>query len=154
MRTVLAGDAVPVYLDPTAAAALSAAREVAREAGLAQRAITAAGAAGCLWLTWTGTAAQGTLLALLEHLGIEARDRDDVAIECGTGADALKGRLRESLATWPEPLQLAKHVQPKQARKFDGLLDDALLDEGIAADRLDVEGAKRVIEAVVGAGRE
>jgi ATP-dependent Lhr-like helicase len=144
MRSLLTGDHVPIHLDKVSADALASARLVAHERRLARRQIVPLGDYHSLWLTWTGTACQRTLLALLESMGVAGRDRE-IAIECSVSAASLDDRLGTAVRRNMEPLGLANHVVPKQYRKYDHLFDESLLNEAISADRLDCPTAGAVI---------
>lgn len=136
MLVVLAEKTTFPYLDPTAADALERARHTARTRGLGRRAIIDLTSDRCLWLTWTGTRQHRTCLALLNWAGVDSIDRQ-VAIECCVSAGDLRKLLNDSIKTPPALRDLAQVVVPKQFRKFDHLFAEELLNESIAADRLD-----------------
>jgi ATP-dependent Lhr-like helicase len=144
MLRVLAGSEIPVYLDPVAAAALQTARSRAAAGGLAVRRLIPLSESRTMWMTWTGTAAQRTLRALLACVGVEAADQK-VALECSISAPELARRLATVAQSLPAPLQLAQTIAPKHFRKYDALFDDELLEEAIAADRLDWPSTLQVL---------
>ncbi len=148
MRILLTSEHHPIYLDSVAAAALEAARSVARGRDLARRRFLPLGEQRSLWLTWTGSSSQRTLVSLLASIGIDCVDRE-IAIECAASANALGERLRASLQLPLVPLKLAEHVAPKQFRKYDHFFDEALLNEAIALDRLDCPTALAVLRESV-----
>lgn len=150
MRLILADNRSLIYLDRTASMLLAESRRIAAEHHLAVRRIIPLDAQRCLWLTWTGTSSQRTLTALLASLGVESEDRR-VAIACNTSAAHLGDLLRSSQSKPLDLKRLAEHVVPKQYRKYDPFFSDALLDESIATDRLDLASATVAIqEAVMG----
>ncbi|MCB9845474.1 MAG: DEAD/DEAH box helicase [Phycisphaeraceae bacterium] len=142
MREVLHAPPGAPYLDTLGREVLSTASACAAESRLAERALLPLGRDRTLWLTWTGTRAQRTLLASIRHVGMTGHDRE-IAIEVEATPDDLWTALPSLLE--PAPERLARHVTPRAWRKYDELLDDPLLDAGIAADRLDLDEAGRVI---------
>lgn len=149
MRSLLDSDEMPVYLDGTCSAALQEARQIAHERGLSARGVLPLSGQRCLWPTWTGTAAQRTLVALLQSLDIETGDHG-VALECRVSAEDLASRVRVVVRDRIDPFVLAAQMKMKQFRKYDYLLSDELLDEAAAADRLDVDSALEVIGSTFG----
>ena len=148
MRVLVAGTKVPAYLDATAAKALSDAQSSAAQHGLARRGFVDLDEKRTLFLTWTGSAAQRTLQALLASYGLDGADCA-VGIECRTSASDLKRRLAEADLRTVTERQLAEHVQPKQYRKYDALLPVDLLDQCIAVDRLDLAEVLKVLSAAL-----
>lgn len=152
MLRVLAGTDVPVYVDPIAAAVLVEARAEAAAGGLAARGFVSLGGTRTIWLTWTGTAAQRTLMAMLSTIGIDSADRG-VALDCAAPSVVLKERLATAIRSSLDPLRLAQQVAPKDFRKYDSLFDEDLLNEAIAADRLDLPTAAGVVRESLGTNR-
>ncbi|MCB9840491.1 MAG: DEAD/DEAH box helicase [Phycisphaeraceae bacterium] len=152
MLAVLGAGDAPVYLDATAAGVLRAAREAAAGLGLARRGLVEVSDTSCLWLTWTGTPAQRTLEALLLMQGVESVDRR-VGFACKASADEVRERLVGVCGAegtgMPAAVEIAGHVSPRAVRKYDHLFGEALLVESIAADRLDVAGAKGVVDETI-----
>lgn len=132
MMMLLANDIELKYLDATAGAALAAARGHAKAHRLAERRHFALNGKSTVWLTWTGTAATTTYLALLASVGVEARS-ELVGIVC----DCPKSDLDSILGRWskdtPHLATLAEHIQPKRRRKYDEYLPDDLLDDAITS---------------------
>jgi len=137
MRRVLAGDEAVRYLDAPAAEALEAARAHARAHGLAGRGALGLSDSTCVWMVWAGTAAVTARVALLESVGIDVDNRMERGKLAGIVCRCSLADLREVIERWsgeaPDLLTLAEHVQPKRRRKYDYLLPDELLDEGIAS---------------------
>ncbi len=170
----------PGYLDTRAAARLREAGGLAREHDLARRRVVETGPGTCVLMTWTGTRIQRTIEAMLAARGIKASawevsvscqaGMEDVMVALRSFAGGGEGRAEGRSAGGPRAdagntdargvearsshesiaLELAKHVEPKAVRKYDELLDDAVLEESIAADRLDVAGALGVLAELVG----
>lgn len=132
------------YLDIVAAKALGAARVSSVQRGLAKRGLIKVGQDRTAWLTWTGTRAQRTLIAMLSASGVDARDRT-IAIECRIPAADLQALLVAAEKHLSALEYLAEQVYPKQERKYDYLLSDDLLEESIAIDRLDPSTARQVL---------
>ena len=65
------------------------------------------------------------------------------------GAAALGENLLRVGSAGLNPELLAPIVQPKCVRKFDYLMSTDLLNEAIAADRLDLDGAGHVIASIL-----
>jgi len=136
MLAVLAGQTTYPYLDQTSAEALDRARHTARTRGLGRRALIDLTSDRCLWLTWTGTRQHRTCLALLSWAGVEAIDRQ-VAIEGRASVEDVRRIVTDAIKSPPALRDLAQMIAPKQFRKFDYLFTEDLLNESIAADRLD-----------------
>lgn len=148
MRALLERDDRPAYLTTTAQAALDRARALARDGRWTRRGIVELSDHHSLWLTWTGTASQRTLLAWLESQKLGAEDLR-VAIRVSASASELRSRVQHT-ARMELPLEeLARFVRPLAIRKFDTLLSEDLLRCSAAADRLDGAYAKRVIDETV-----
>jgi len=75
-------------------------------------------------------------MAMLACAGIDASDRE-VAIECRASVHEVRRCLVAAIKTPPSMTAMAQMVTPKQFRKYDYLFTEDLLNESIAADRLD-----------------
>jgi ATP-dependent Lhr-like helicase len=144
MRLLLGSAVSPIYLDQPALGALQEARAVAIERSLAQRRLIELSKTRCLWVTWTGSAAQRAILASLGAIGIEGIDRE-IAIECPVPASEIRGKVGDLERLLRDPKGIAAAMSPKRFRKYDYLLSDGLLNDAIAADRVDGENARVVI---------
>jgi len=143
MREILEEDSMPVYLASEAQRMLVEARKLAREAGLGQRRLVKVGEGSTLVLPWCGSKAQRTLATAFKMQGwtvIEHSVGLEVTAELSDVRSALRSLADRTLASEA----LAEHIQPKACRKFDELLDDELLDVGIAHDGLDYGSACEV----------
>ncbi len=138
MLAVLGDQRNFAYLDPTVQAALDQARRVASARGLGRRALIDLGDQRCLWLTWTGTRRHRTCVALLNYAGVNVIDRH-VAIECAKNVKEVRRLLHDAIISPPALKDLAHMFVLKQFRKYDYLLAEDLLNESIAADRLDAD---------------
>lgn len=133
MLRLLSSDEPVPYADAPAREALEAARRVAAERGVACRCIVPLGGKSCLWLTWSGWAEKRTYQALLASEGIVAED-ETIALACDASAERVEEALSRAAATPPDLRKLAEYLQPKARRKYDDLLPDDLLNEGIARE--------------------
>lgn len=149
MREILASNQEFAYLAPGGKTALDSARRVAHDTGLCERAFVATGQQTTLWMTWTGTKAQRTLVAALRLQEVVCTDRL-AGIECRVSAQQLRSVVRSLATQFPEAAALAKGVVPKACRKFDDLLPEQLLDVAIARDRVDAARAAAVCRDVNG----
>jgi ATP-dependent Lhr-like helicase len=133
MLRLLSSDEPVPYADETARRSLEAARRIASNRGLARRGIVPLSDKSCLWLTWSGGAETRTYQALLAGEGIVAED-ETIALACEASAERVEETLVRADASPPDLPRLAEHVQPKAHRKYDDLLPDDLLNEGIARE--------------------
>ena len=145
MRALLFRDDVPVYLDPGRRTMLSQARATAREADLDRCPFIQDGS-DMIWFTWTGTRIQRTLAGLGMHLGgFRVEDRGiALSFEKAT-RDAVLGGYRHSLDAWPEPQALAARFTCRTREKYEPFLSESLMTHLFARERLDLDGARRVI---------
>ncbi|HND51362.1 MAG TPA: 3'-5' exonuclease, partial [Pirellulaceae bacterium] len=103
------------------------------------------GPQGCLWLTWTGTRIQRTLMALAQLAELECRDhrlalqfRDEPASIVQSLVD-ISSRLEDDNA-------LTQGFTIAPWRKFDACLSEALLLKPFVSEFLDLPGARRALE--------
>lgn len=132
MRTILDVETPIQYLDATAALAIDAARCHARDYRITEQRWFSVNNKTTIWMTWTGTVQTATYEALLASVGIEAKS-EVVGLVCSCSGADLSAIINRWSAIEPDLLTLAEHVQPKRSRKYDELLPDDLLDEGIAS---------------------
>ncbi len=149
MRRLLTTDSDVRYLNDSARSALERARKLARENGLAKRALLPIGEGQTLWMTWTGTRAQQTLSAMLEIMGIGGPSKDttvtDVSIACKMPPDELHQRLADAEKILQDDRELAGRVGFSKNRKYDHLLNDEILLEAARVDGLDATTAREVV---------
>ena len=145
MRALLFHNDVPVYLDPGARTMLSQARVAAREAELDRCPFVQDGS-DLTWFTWTGTRIQRTLAGLGMHLGgFRVEDRGIALSFEKVPREAVLNCYRSSLDAWPEPKALAARFTCQVAEKYEPFLSGSLTTHVFARERLDLEGARRVI---------
>ncbi len=133
MLRLLSTDEPVPYADATTRDALEAARRLAAERDLARRRIVPQGGKSCLWLTWSGGAETRTYQAFLASAGVSAEDKT-IALACACSAEQLRNIVFGAEGSSPDLRRLATHVQPKARRKYDDLLPEELLDEGISRE--------------------
>jgi ATP-dependent Lhr-like helicase len=145
MRALLASDRLAAFLNAPARRLLVEARDNFRRHDLAQQSLLAHGSAAIL-VPWVGTRTGHTITALLRDHGIEAVN-DGLTITCERDSrEQVLAVLATLAAAGPhDPIALAASVHAKQTNKYDGWLDDALLDEDYAAHSLDIVGAHQAV---------
>ena len=140
MRAVLASDEERAYLDETGSRALESARRAARESGAARRRALALGEGRALVMTWAGTRIHQTLAELLRRAGLTVVDRT-LALEARAPEAEVRKAMERTLEEPPAAIDLARGFTPKERRKYDELLGEDLLEESIAREEIDVDGA-------------
>jgi ATP-dependent helicase Lhr and Lhr-like helicase len=145
MQALLFRDDVPMYLDTGARQMLAQARASAREAELDRCPFIQDGS-DVTWFTWTGTRIQHTLSGLGTHLGgFRLEDRGiALSFEKAT-TDAVFGGFRRLLDAWPDPQTLASRFECRAREKYEPFLSGPLTTHVFARERLDLDGAQRVI---------
>ncbi len=148
MAATLADDYDPPYIDGTAQTLLEAARATALHAGVI--------APGYIlrddsvqWFPWLGTRGLLTLELHARCDELEA-ERDQLSITYKkTDPVRWRAHLETIVRSDRTNLDLAQRMEVKTFDKFDGLLDEELLDQANARNRLDLHGSKiRAEEAI------
>ncbi len=148
IRDLLRADAVPTYLDPTAASILADARTLARASGLLDGGLIGDGPR-VAWFTWAGSRVDRTLRGMGEYLaGLKAREAGlglvfDGATEADVGA-----AYQKLLEAPPEAEALAARYPDRAREKYDPYLSDDLLARTFARDHLDLDGALAAIRSL------
>ena len=141
MRSVLMGDELPAYLDPTAGELLQEGRDAFRRFGLAQNPILPFDG-DTLIFPWAGDRALNTLLLELRSVGfpvgiegvaLVVRDSDPAAVRRTLGEVADAGVS--------DPLLLAAEAQDLRIEKHHWYLSQPLLVADYASSRLDAAAA-------------
>ncbi len=153
MRRWYEGDAVPVYLDPTAQRLLDEGRAAYRRLQLDLQPFVSWGRDTVL-LPWRGDLIMNTLAVVLREQRLEI-GQDGVALTVRrTTTTGLWELIRElAAAPPPDPLALADTVANKAADKHDQYLGDTLLTASYAARSLDVPGAWSTLRQLAEAPR-
>jgi ATP-dependent helicase Lhr and Lhr-like helicase len=149
MREVLRTSEPIRFLDKAAQELLGEARDTYRRLGLEDCWIRQAGSQVQL-LLWQGDRIQDTLLLMLHTSGLSGMNEGVCLTLSNTTVAKVSAALHEIVAAGPvDAVKLAATVKNKARQKWDFLLPSELLDEGFAADSLDVDGA---LEAIKSAG--
>ncbi|WP_412028731.1 DEAD/DEAH box helicase [Deinococcus yunweiensis] len=145
MREILASENDYTYLQPAARERLQAGRELARASGLLTGCVHPLSGHQLLLTPWRGTHVQGSLLTVLNHIGVPTVREAGFAL--GLRGDAAE--LREMLGAVPDEetiragLRDAHLARPHQGGpgKFDRLVAPGLLADARITDALDIPGA-------------
>lgn len=137
MKEVLSDTKAYPYLNPVGVQLLNMARQTAANAGVCREGLFAVSDRKCLWFTWMGTRVQTTLTAMLRCKDVECIERG-VAIEIDKPREDAIATIRAIAESPPQAETVAAMVLPKERRKYDRFIDEALLDWGIGNDLLDV----------------
>jgi len=145
MRDLLASEAVPRYLDPTAREMLATARATARDVGLLDQPFVHDGA-DLVWFTWTGSRINRTLMALGSFIaGLKVTD-DGIALTFeSTPENAVRDAYRRVLTVHPSVEELAAKFPLKAHEKYDWCLSEELQAQALARNSLDLEGALALV---------
>lgn len=144
MRHVLAGTEVPAYLDAGAGKLLAQARKKFRELQLDAAPVVDCGATLVL-VVWDSDAVAEGLTVILRWLGVGAtRDGAFIDVERSTLRDVELGDLLGDLATatLPTPGELFAGSGNLERQKWDWLLPEPLLHDGLLASHVDLAGAQ------------
>jgi ATP-dependent Lhr-like helicase len=140
MKDALLNPPPMVYLDAEARALFDDAARSAMTGGILNWNIVALGPRDTALMTWTGSRAQETLVALLASFGIDTRD-EGIALVFDMNEDGVRKAIRTCLDFKAVPEVAAEKAPTRQRRKYDWLLGEKLLDLSIARGRLDLVGA-------------
>ena len=150
MRRIYAETDIPSYLDAQARELLEEGRSVFRSAGLGDSRLVASGSSTLLF-PWLGDRAMNTL-ALTLRTRAQETTREGVAIRVMDAStddvlDQLESLAKESPL---DPVALASTVPYKLVAKWDWALSEGLLNEEYGHRDLDVMGAWRAANLLVG----
>lgn len=143
MRTVLTTAVMYPYLDAEGSDLLRAARAAAADAGIPHKTIIPLGPHRTALLTWTGSRAQETLLAMFGAVGAEPVDRG-IALEF----DAPELAVRDAIHAARGTVSTTTNKGPLgsgRVRKYDWLLGPELTCEAYRRGRLDFQGARELL---------
>lgn len=143
MREIYEGEAVPIFLDPTAKSLLAQARAGFASLGLARRQIIPF-EGGSAYFPWKGDRVSATLVLGIRAAGHHVEQQGCALIARKLAPSALRELLFDTFGagTDPDPLWLGATVQNLATEKYHRLLDPNLLLRDCAVARLDVVGAK------------
>jgi ATP-dependent Lhr-like helicase len=144
MRRVLSGAGSYSYLNVEAGELLAEARNAAKSADLAERALVPLGTLRCALMTWTGTTIQATLQAMLTEDETPPKD-EGIALVFAVGIDKVRDVIRRVTLREHKPSDVAENMPGFQRRKYDWLLSDQLKLEVASRAWVDVPGAMSVL---------
>lgn len=149
VRDLLRSDAVPPYLDPSAAKMLADARALAGESGALDGDLIDDGPR-VAWFPWLGSRVDRTLRGLGVYVaGMKVRDPAlGLTFDGATAAD-VRAAYRAILDAPPSAESLAARFPDLAREKYDAYLPDDLLARSFALDGLDLPGALDAIRSLV-----
>jgi ATP-dependent helicase Lhr and Lhr-like helicase len=144
MHDVLTSDKEFSYLNADANNMLSSARRSAREAGLLESDLISLPGECTVWFTWTSSRVHRTLNLMARSIGLTATDRE-IALDVRCRKEELTRQMTRFLDSPPTAESLAKLIEPKIRRKYDGYLDEDILVASLADEAIDVSHAIETI---------
>jgi ATP-dependent Lhr-like helicase len=148
VREVLQGADDPPYLDPAAKLLLSAARTIARKAGLDRRTVLQS-PEGIRWFPWIGTRGMRAI-GLFSVYESKVAYLDNLSVFYpGLGIQEFRGLLRRILDERVDPVRLASLMREKLFERFDEYLPESLLDRVNAVEGLDLDDAQLAARAAL-----
>jgi ATP-dependent Lhr-like helicase len=149
MRSLLASDRIPRYLDATARGLLLDARAAYRELGLDRRTIVEHSGTTVLF-HWAGDRVANTLMLAFIRAGLEVTVDGMVLSIVDASPTAVRAALEEIAGdTGLQAFELAAAARNKEREKHHRYLDQELLTLDYAASELDLDGARGCVEELV-----
>ena len=148
MRAVYMANATPPYLDTTARDLLVEARRGFSEYGLEVRNIVPSGGETIIF-TWMGDRVNDTLAVWFRYQGQIAANEGACVRVFAAERETMDALLRMALDPIPDPVALAARIQNKESEKYDGLLGEELMNAEYASRKLDVNGARTLVEKLL-----
>lgn len=150
MLELYLNDGVPPYLDRQARDLLKEGRRWFHRFGLDRTRIRRAGNDAVLF-PWVGDRALATLALWLSSTGVQVTcGETDMVVQDHAPEEAVRRLERMAAGPPPDPVVLARTVRNKVNEKFHPYLGEELLSRDYASGALDVSGALRAIEGLVG----
>ncbi len=149
MREVLCADAIPVYLDETAAKILSSARAAYRRFGLEEQPIKILGEGRYLLAPWTGTIGTVSLAMVLASLGYSVTPFDGILeVHCvDPECKDLVLQLEEIAMGKLDLLNLIQmHSEVPETEKFHRYLDKDLLLADVLSAKVELESVPMIAQ--------
>lgn len=149
MRRVYREGMIPPFLDPGATTLLLEGREAFARLGLGDRMIVDR-RDSCRLFPWTGDRVMNTLVLAMKRIGLTV-ERSPVAITFPkSGRDETLAAMRSFIEEpMPSATALVADVKNLRRNKYDGVLDDELLREDVAAEGVDLSGCARLVGAIL-----
>ena len=146
MKSLLERADLPAYLDLKAREMLHQARSTSREASLLQTSFLQDGPRA-VWFTWTGTKIQRTLYGLGSYFGgFDVSDEGTALVFEKTTISKVREAYGALLMNGPSAEMLAEKFPLRVREKYEVYLSDELTARLFARERIDLEGAHRLIE--------
>lgn len=103
-----------------------------------------------VWFTWTSTAGNLTLHAMLTYfLKLDVTLENEALILRKITKEELKNKLLELNSNYPAVLEIAMLIPSKRIEKYDIFLSDELLSYSFAKNNLNLEDAKSCIKILL-----
>ena len=148
MRAVYTGTAIPSYLDATARDLLGEARKHFAEYGLEYRSIVPGGTETVIF-TWRSDRVNDTLAVWLKYLGLIAQNEGTTVRAFAAEPETMAALRRIASDPVPDAIVLAGPVRNKLSEKYDWLLDEPLMNAEYASRKLDVNGTRALVQALL-----
>lgn len=149
MLEVLKGSEGYSYLDKTATKMLNKARHYYSLIPQSEEILFEEGNS-LVWFTWTSSAGNFTLHALLTYfLKLNVTLENEALILNNIIKKELKNKLLELDNNYPTALEIANVIPSKVIEKYDFFLSDELLSHSFAANNLNLEDAKSCIKKLL-----
>lgn len=149
MRSTLASNDVPVFLDAVARELLGEGRSAFIDLGLDRIAMLQSGR-DCALFPWVGSTKLDTFSLALMSRGFEASASGHVIEVANCNSSDIATTLRDIVAS-PPPAgsDLAEHAAKLHREKYDHFLPDELLKAALAKERLDPESVPDVARRIL-----
>ncbi len=145
MKQLLKRTDLPAYLDLNAREMMHQARATASEANLQQASFLQDGPR-VIWFTWTGTKIQRTLYGLGTYYGgFDVSDEGIALVFEKATISRVMGTFSELVRSGPNADTLAGKFSLRVREKYEVYLSDELTTRLLARERIDLDGAHRLI---------
>lgn len=147
MRSLLAGDECPVWLDAAASVLLKTARKDFAALGLVENRFLEEGKTVNLFV-WRGDRTQDALAAMLRAKGLKAENQGIcIQVSNASAVDLQVTLANIAAAPCPEPAEILDRQSLGTPEKWDWVLPDRLFYAGFASRRLDLAAAHALCAA-------
>lgn len=153
MRRLLQSEMTPAYLHSSASKGLELARQAFQHFQHTSSDLLLADSE-TVWLPWAGTKIHSTLRAIAKADGLEVEiSRDGLALFYRKTSPAQIWEHLSRVRAWTaSPSQLAAFLEGPSSDRFDDLLSTSLCLAEVAARHLDIDGARRCAQNLLGQG--
>lgn len=147
MRRIYLEEAIPGFLDPQAKALLAEGRQAFVRIGLRERRLVER-AGGCALFPWAGDRVMDALVLAMKRQGLQVGRSGVMVTFDGASRREVETAIKRLVEMPISATELVSDVRNLQRNKYDGMLDDALLVEDVAAE-IDLAGCVRLAAAVI-----